>query len=299
MNFLSTPSFFRSGPPRVVRLSMAVAASATLLFAEGHFDMMEQARAAASLVLYPVQRAVNMPGQAIRYVSDFLSSKATLQQENTALRIRQLAMAAQLSRLITLQRELDELRLLNGIKAHYQPQATLVDTLSNARDPFSHKIIVDKGRGAYLQVGLPVVDGCGLLGQITRVHALTAEVTLLRDKNHLVPVMVARTGRRAILYGSGGGVEIRYFPQSEDIQVGDDIVTSGLDSFYPAGIPVARVNRVERNQGSTFIRITLSPLAGVQQTRYLLVLGNKQPPLHPVGPISISKKSGKATAAQE
>lgn len=301
MDFANTPSFFRSGPPPGARLAMAVAASVALLVGDSYFGLMEQAREATSLALYPVQRAVNMPAQAMRHVSDFLSSQTELKQENTALRVRQLEMSAQLSRLQTLQRELDEVRKLNGIKSSYHQQAQMAETLYTGRDPFSYKIIIDKGSDANLKAGQPVVDASGLLGQVTRVQPLTAEVTLVIDKNQMVPVMVARTGQRAILYGYGGGVEIRYLPQSADIKDGDHIVTSGVDGVYPAGIPVARVTRVERNQGATFARIATAPLAGVQQTRYMLVLGEKQAPPRPPEPAPIVKKSrgGKKAAAEE
>ncbi|OWY40901.1 rod shape-determining protein MreC [Xenophilus sp. AP218F] len=301
MDFANTPSFFRSGPPPAARLAMSVAASIALLIGDSQFGLMEHTREAVSLALYPVQRAVNLPAQAMRHVSDFLTSQAELKAENNELRSRQMQMSAQLTRLETLQRELNELRALNGIKAIRNDAAQIAETLYTGRDPFSYKIIIDKGDDAKLQPGQPVVDAQGLLGQVTRVQPLTAEVSLVIDKNQMVPVMVARTGERAILYGYGGGVELRYLPQNADVQEKDRIVTSGLDGLYPEGIPVAVITKVDRNPGAAFVRVTTAPLAGVQQTRYVLVLQAKQAPARPAeAPVPAKKtKGGKKSASEE
>ncbi|KUM02455.1 rod shape-determining protein MreC [Chromobacterium subtsugae] len=302
MDFANTPSFFRSGPPPAARLAMSAVASIALLIGDSHYGLMEQAREALSLALYPVQRAVNLPAQAVRHAGDYLTSQTELKQENTELRTRQLQMSAQLSRLQTLERELNELRALNAIRAQRDDSAQIAETLYTGRDPFSYKIIIDKGDDAKLQAGQPVVDPRGLLGQVTRVQPLTAEVTLVIDKNQMVPVMIARTGERAILYGYGGGVELRYLPQSSDVKENDQVVTSGLDGLFPEGIPVAVVSKVERNPGAAFTRVSTVPLAGVQQTRYVLVLQARETRARPAeAPAIVEKKTrgGRKAAAEE
>ncbi|AOZ51280.1 MULTISPECIES: rod shape-determining protein MreC [Chromobacterium] len=302
MDFANTPSFFRSGPPPAARLAMSVVASIALLIGDSRYGLMEQAREALSLALYPVQRAVNMPAQAVRHAGDYLTSQAEMKQENTLLREKQLQMAAQLGRLQTLERELNELRQLNGIRAQRDDSAQIAETLYTGRDPFSYKIIIDKGDDAKLQAGQPVVDARGLLGQVTRVQPLTAEVTLIIDKNQMVPVMIARTGERAILYGYGGGIELRYLPQSSDVKENDRIVTSGLDGVFPEGIPVAVVSKVDRNAGAAFTRVSTLPMSGVQQTRYVLVLQAKETRPRPAEPPALPEKKtkgGKKSADEE
>ena len=73
------------------------------------------------------------------------------------------------------------------------------------------------------------------------MQPLTAEVTLLIERNHPVPVMIQRNGLRAVMYGMGGQAEIRHIAAHADVQVGDMLVTSGIDGVYPAGLPVAKV----------------------------------------------------------
>lgn len=117
-----------------------------------------------------------------------------------------------------------------------------------------------------------MVDDAGLMGQVTQVHPLTAEVHLLTDTTNTIPVMVARTGVRTLLYGGGGNIELRYFPTDADLQPNDVLVTSGLDSVYPAGIPVAKVLLTSRNAGTPFYRAELKPVAALRVSKYVLVL---------------------------
>jgi hypothetical protein len=71
-----------------------------------------------------------------------------------------------------------------------------------------------------------------------------------------MPVMIVRSGLRAVLFGSGSGLlELRYLAANADVQPGDKVVTSGLDGVFLAGLPVATVARVERDQAQTFARI--------------------------------------------
>ena len=135
-------------------------------------------------------------------------------------------------------------------------------------------MIISKGLTAGVGHGQPVVDAAGLVGQVTRVYPWASQVTLITDKDMTVPVQVMRSGVRGVLYGSGsdGVLELKFMPFSADIQKGDKLVTSGIDGTYPAGLPVAMVQEVERNAAFMFARITAQPAAGVNRYRQVLVL---------------------------
>ena len=147
--------------------------------------------------------------------------------------------------------------------------------LYTGRDPFAQKLFVDKGTDAGIVPGEAVIDADGVVGQVTRVFPFMAEVTLVTDKDHAVPVKVERSGVRSVLYGSGAGrsPELRFTAPNADIQVGDVLVTSGIDGTYPPGLAVAQVATLERDTGQMFARITARPLAGVDRSLHLLVLG--------------------------
>jgi len=138
-------------------------------------------------------------------------------------------------------------------------------------------VVIDKGSQNGVRAGSPVVDEAGVLGQVTRAHALAAEVTLLTDKDQAIPVQVVRNGLRAVAFGAGasGMLELRFMAANAEIQNGDRLVTSGIDGIYPPGLPVATVARVERDAAYAFARIVCQPAAGVESGRYVLVLANE------------------------
>ncbi|MDN0075020.1 rod shape-determining protein MreC [Crenobacter sp. SG2303] len=304
MDFANTPSFFRQGPRPLVRLISCATLSVALLVADSRYGLMEPAREALSVVLYPLQWAVNAPVSGVRDLSSFFTTQSELQQENAKLRTAALSNAAQLGRLATVERELTELKALAQIASSRTDVAAQAEVLYTGRDAFTYKLIIDRGTNAGLKGGMPVLDGHGLLGQITRVQPLTAEVTLVVDKNQMVPVMIERTGQRAILYGYGGGVELRYMPIHADIKEGDRLVTSGIDSVFPPGVPVAQVGKVDRNAGAAFARVACIPYAGVQSSRYVLVVSEKSmppapAPAQPVVPLDAKAAKAAAKAAKK
>lgn len=292
MNFATTPRFANQGLRPGAQLLLCILASLALIIGDSQFGLMDRTRDALSVVLYPVQRAVNMPLSAAAHIGEFFVSQAQLKQENAELRSRELAQSARLARLNTLEQELLQLKALNGLRLGNAQGGKLGEVLYTARDPFSYKIIIDKGQDANISAGLPVVDERGLLGQVTRVQPLTAEVTLIIDKNQMVPVRNQRTGQRSLLYGYGGGVEVRYLPAAADIQPGDLLVTSGIDNLYGEGIPVARVTRVDRPAGASFARVLCQSLAGVQSSRYVLILPPRSaiPPRPAPAPVKPQKQ---------
>jgi len=154
-----------------------------------------------------------------------------------------------------------------------------------ARDPFSRKIVIDRGSQQDVRPGQPVVDDRGLVGQVTRAYPWLSEVTLVTDKGQFVPVQNVRNGLRAVLSGTGsdGTLELRFIPLNADYQNGDQLVTSGIDGVYPPGLPVARVTNIERAADQIFARITGVPLAGVANHAHLLVVsGSRELPPRPI-----------------
>jgi len=119
-----------------------------------------------------------------------------------------------------------------------------------------------------------VIDHGGVVGQVTRVYPWVSEVTLITDKDHLVPVLNVRNGLRAVLAGTGNdaALEVRFVPLNADFQNGDRLVTSGIDGVYPPGLPVADVTHVERNTAFLFARITCKPLGGVRNNAHVLIV---------------------------
>ena len=159
-------------------------------------------------------------------------------------------------------------------KSRYVENGIIAEVLYTARNPFTRKIVVDKGLTDSIQPGMPVIDGTGVVGQVTNVGTFTSEVTLVTEKDQSVPVMVVRNGLRAIAVGSGkdGSIDIPFMPVSADVQNGDMFVTSGIDGTYPPGLVVAEVTTVQKDAARVFAKISAKPAAGVDYHRYVMLL---------------------------
>lgn len=269
------PPLFKQGPSARVRLVFFVALSVGLLFADARFGAMEVVRKVVGTVLYPVQKIASLPVEWGRASIEYVSTVDTLQSENQELIREQIQDKQKLHELETLKLENEKLRkLMNVGNTLKVKRSILSEIVSDARDPFSRKIIIGKGSIQGVKEGMPVIDELGLLGQVTRTFPSRAEVSLITDKEQIVPVENLRNGIRSVAYGGldGGLLELRFMAANADVDNSDLLVTSGLDGVYPRGIPVARVIRVERNSRYAFASIFCEPIAGVERHRFVLVL---------------------------
>jgi rod shape-determining protein MreC len=270
------PPFFKRGPAPLVRLFFFASLSLALLVIDARFRYAEGLRTWLALAAYPLQRAATTPIELAASVAGFFSTQAQLVQENERLRAKALAAAQDAQRYEAAQAEAAQLRKLIGAQERLEVRAMPAEVMYNGRDPYAHKLFIDRGATQGVRPGSPVTDETGVVGQVTRVHALVSEVTLLTDRDQAIPVQVVRNGLRAIAFGGGasGTLELRGMAANADIQANDRLVTSGIDGTYPAGLPVAAVVRIERDAENAYARVVCRPAAGVDRGRFVLVLSD-------------------------
>jgi len=277
------PPLFNQGVSARARLAFFSLVASALIIIDAQVNALDAIRNGVEILLYPAQRALLWPRDAVEGIASYLTTLRGLQEENARLRqaaVEQSQHALQAAQLLA---ENDQLRKLAGVRERIAAPAQVVVALYESRDPYSRKIIIDRGSRDHMRAGGPVLDENGVVGQVTRVFPLTAEVTLLVDKEQSLPVQDARNGLRAVAFGGAepSTLELRFLPANVDVQSGDNIVTSGLDGVYPAGLPVATVTRVDRDIKDQFARVVLKPVAGMSSSRMLLVLMVDPPPLPP------------------
>ena len=278
------PPIFKRGPAPLARLFVFVAVCLALLAADLRFRYLEVMRNALSVVTYPLQMAASTPADVVRNASRYFGTLIDVQLENADLRRLQLGAGERLLRFEHLEQENAHLRELLQMSRRIETRSIAADILYNAPDPFARKVILDRGAQQGVEPGLAVVDANGVIGQITRVHPIQAEVTLLTDRNQSIPVSVVRNGVRGVLYGVGRGMlEMRHVLADVDIQPGDQLVTSGLDGVFVPGLPVATVTRVNRD-ADAFARIECEPLAAIERSVQVLVVGRAAYPPPPPPP---------------
>ncbi|UCV15227.1 rod shape-determining protein MreC [Quatrionicoccus australiensis] len=286
------PPFFKRGPAPLALLTFYIAISLAVFVLDLRFRSLNLLRQSIALLVDPVQRVAQTPGSLVDYANNYLQGLQALHQENNALKHAQLNTAPNLQRLLQLEVENERLRKLLSVKEREKANGQVAQILYTARDPFSRKVIVDKGQQSGIVAGQPAIDEAGVVGQVTRVFPFSAEITLITDKDQAVPVQIVRSGQRSVVFGLGNGqLELRYMPANADVQEGDILVTSGLDGIYLPGFPVAKVINIERDSAYSFARIFCVPVAGVENFGEIMVLDPRQP-LPPAPPESTSRESG-------
>ena len=298
----SPPPFFKRGPAPLVRLFFFASLSLALLVLDARFRYAEGIRGVLALAAYPLQRAATAPIDFVRTVGDYFSTQAQLFEDNASLRAKNLALSQAAQRYETAEAEAAQLRRLIGAAEKLAVKSTPAEILYAGRDPYSHKVFINLGDQQGVKPGSPVGDEAGVIGQVTRVHPLVSEVTLITDQDHVVPIQVVRNGLRAIAFGGGpsGMLELRFTAGNAEIQNGDRLVTSGIDGIYPAGLPVATVVRIERDAEHSFARVICRPAAGVDRGRFVLVLSDEtaRPPRPEEAQAGKDRRSEKARRAR-
>ncbi|MBU9552664.1 rod shape-determining protein MreC [Burkholderia multivorans] len=296
----SPPPLFKQGPPALARLIFFVALAIALLVSDARFSTLEIVRGVLGTVLYPLQRAALVPRDLFMGAADLAVTGATLRGENEQLRKRNLQLSTLANQAAILTQENVHLRALLALRQQIAAQSTPVEIQYDTSDPFTQKIVIGQGSQQGIQDGAPVVSEDGVVGQVTRVFPLQAEVTLITDRDLAIPVQVLRTGLRSVIYGTpkGDSLDLRFVPTSADLVAGDELVTSGLDGVYPPGLPVAKVVRVDKLADTAFARVTCAPVAAVRGARQMLVLHyqNDIPP-RPADPEPAAEKNAKGKKA--
>ncbi|MFM8901157.1 MAG: rod shape-determining protein MreC [Burkholderiales bacterium] len=272
------PPFFRQGPSALTKLTLCSALALFLMVADTRFQLTQPLRALIATALHPVQRLLLVPVQVWQGGGDYVRG---LQEAQAAQADAQRILAEQAERVAQvepLQTENARLRALLALQPRLQVRQQAAEVLYAAADPYSRKLVVNRGRQQGVVEGSPAITEQGVVGQVTRVYPLTSEVTLLTDKDAAIPLLNARTGQRGAAFGvaggmgSAGGLELRFMASSSDVQVGDVMTTSGVDGVYPPGLAVARVALVQRQSQDNFARVLLTPTAVNDGLRHVLLL---------------------------
>lgn len=271
------PPFFRRGPAPLVRLFFFASLSLALLVIDARFRTVDGLRTWLALAAYPLQRLATAPIEVGARIGEYVSNQARLVAENEALRAQALAYARDAQRYQAAEAEAEHLRRLIGATERLEVRSIAAEIIYAGRDPYSQKLFIDRGQAHGVLPGSPVADETGLVGQVTRVHPLVSEVTLVTDRDHAIPVQIVRNGLRAVAFGGGtsGMLELRFMSTVTDIQPGDELVTSGIDGIYPPGLPVGSIVDIERGEAHSFARAVCRPVAGLERGRYVLVLTNE------------------------
>ena len=266
---------FRRSVPAEVKLVLLSLLCVVMLVVDANSTLLNPLRQGVSLALYPFQRVVMLPRDAVTVVQDYTNAARLLQQESDDLRRQRIELSQVITNAAQLVTENEQLRrLLSVVEQRPEFPTVVVEVLYEPVNPYQRRLIFNKGSEVGIAPGMPVIDEGGVVGQVVRVTPYSSEAALLTDEQLAIPVQLLRNGLRLIAFGSTvpGKVEVRYFSSDADIAVGDVLVTSGVGGGFPAGLSVATVESVERDAASGFARALAAPTAYPERYRHFLVL---------------------------
>jgi len=267
-------SLFERGPSLRARLVLALAVSSLLIFMDHRLNTIQPVRLFLNSLVAPVQYLAILPEQMLDAASKAMQSRMTLNQENERMRSELLDLQGQLQRYQFLQNENARLRELLGSDVRQEGRRMVAEVVAVASDPFSHQLVINKGTLNGVFEGQPVLDSRGVVGQIMTVGTNTSRVVLISDQSHAIPLRAERNDIRVLAQGVGDlrQLELMFIPHSTELEEGDVLVSSGLGGAFPEGYPVARINRIERNDSLPFATVTAIPFAHLDRVRSVLLL---------------------------
>ncbi len=257
-----------------VRFLVLVVLSVTLMVVDARFTLLKPVRSQMSLVLMQSYWITDLPQRLWQGVASQFGSRTELVAENEKLKTENLLLQGRMQKLAALTEQNVRLRELLNSSALVNEKVEVAELIGMDPNPFTHRIIINKGERDGVVLGQPVLDARGLMGQVVELMPYTSRVLLLTDTTHSIPVQVNRNGLRAIASGTGNPerLELRHVADTADIKVGDLLVSSGLGQRFPAGYPVATVKEVIHDSGQPFAIVRAVPTAALNRSRYLLLV---------------------------
>jgi rod shape-determining protein MreC len=300
----SAPPIFRQGLSATSKMLLLGLLAVLLMAADHRMQISQPIRSGVALVLSPLQWLSLQPVNAVSALTRYFGNLEDAQDAALSFQTRTIAQSQRLQQVEQLSQENALLRQLLDLRVQVAGPTKAVQVLYDTSDPYTQRVVVDRGLIAGIVQGSAVIDTAGVVGQVTRVYPLVSEVTLLTDRAQSIPVMNARTGSRYVANGDpqtlGGSLDLKFVPAGADMQKGDLLTTSGIDGVYPAGLHVGRIARIDRRVDSSFARVHAEPMASERGRHLLVLLPVKdwpEPPKPEASKAAKTKGAGSAASA--
>jgi rod shape-determining protein MreC len=257
-----------------IRVLLIISISIGLMFVDHRYNHLEVVRSNISLVLSPLRDLVSLPALGGKWISEWFTLHNELLEENEVLQARRRILNAQLQRMQVLQAENTRLRNLLGTSRKLTDEVIVAELLSVDQNPYRQLIEINKGANDGIAIGHAIIDDFGVMGQVIHINRYSSTIILISDPDHATPVQFIRSGVRSVAFGNGNTdyLELRFLPATADIQIGDELVTSGLGGRFPADYPVATVVSISEDLTHGFVSVLAAPKARLNSSREVLVI---------------------------
>ncbi len=239
-----------------------------------HQQLFSAAERGIMTLAYPFQKTADLAIDCCNSIIGDYVKLIHVNRENQALKNRIVNLERQLIAREESQRQNLQLRKLLNFQEEHQlsPHTTIANVIGRDASGFSRLIFIDHGTRDLIKIHDPALTPGGIVGQVIMTSPFSAKIMLITDSNSSCDVLVQRTRERGVLQGDNQELcWLSYLMRSADIQIGDKIITSGMDGVYPKGIPVGTVVSVDRVNGSLCQKIAVRPFANLSGMEEIIV----------------------------
>ena len=221
----------------------------------------------------PLQLGVQLTSGWIQELQDSYMTLAAFKAENDKLRKHIQTLEIERNKWLESEATNRRLQQLLEFRSHLPAGSVTASIIANSASTWFQSCLLDKGSDDRVRKGMAVVTPLGVVGQVVSVTARSAKVLLITDANSGVDVLVQRTRARGIVSGSlENGPVLKYVKRSEDIQVGDRLITSGLDGIFPKGMMVGTVIKARKQNLGLFQYVELMPAVTSARAEEVMVV---------------------------
>ncbi|WP_323843493.1 rod shape-determining protein MreC [Moraxella sp. Pampa] len=268
-----------SQKPLFVRTTFAflVLALILMLLDSQKPEWFQSLRSASHASMQPIYQMSLMPSFVAHYTDGAFQSKESLRRENIRLQTELLQAKVQLQQQDYLIAQNARLKGILSTTESAKHDLLLAQVIGTDSNPLKQIVVLNKGANDGVKIGQTVIDENGILGQVINTYPNTSRLVLITDEQQSVAVVIARTGQRAVVSGSGrpDGLNLNYIFKTSDVQVGDELISSGLGDRLPAGYHVGRIVNIDTTRTDDFSDIKVVPAANIINSGYVLILKPK------------------------
>jgi rod shape-determining protein MreC len=197
------------------------------------------------------------------------SEELTAENSRLRQRVRELGQEA---------RDNERMRGLLALREELPGETLTAEVIGKEVSPYFRvvRVRIDRGERDLLRAGMPVISAEGLVGQVRRTFGRYSDVLLTVDRTSAIDVVIDRTGARGMLRGTGESdrymCRIQYLARTDEVDVGDEIYTSGLGQRFPPNILIGQVTRVTRQDFGLYQEVEVRPSVSFSSLEEVLIL---------------------------
>jgi rod shape-determining protein MreC len=226
----------------------------------------------------PVQKAITRPVYFVRDGWRRYVALVELGEQNQALAARLAQLEQENLQLREALVASGQLRRIAQMRRAFEVPLLPAQVVGHDASAWSHALLLDRGRASDVRSGMPVLVDQGLVGLVSATTLHAARAMLILDRRSAVDAMIQRSRARGLVRGLGAGeLEFVFMVRGDDVQVGDEVISSGVGGVYPKGIRVGTITSVKADREQLLHTARVKPAVDFGRLEQVFVVLQRGP----------------------